>query len=133
MKVNEVPQDQSNLSNANTKELCYAIDENGEYTTKLSKGWDVKATALNNSLELIEERVAIFKKQCLSGEISSIPYYMELNRMDLVVLADYMNKWKWILKRHFNPSVFNKLSKNTLQKYADTFNISVTQLKDITI
>ena len=133
MKVNEIPQDIGGLANANMKELCYAVDENGNYTTKLSDGWDVKTLALNKSLELIDERIAEFKQQCLDGKISSIPYYMEINRMDLTVLADYMNKWKWTLKRHFKPTVFNKLSDEILQKYADTFKISIDQLKDITI
>ncbi len=133
MDLKDVPQDVGGLANANMKELCYAVDKDGKYTTKLSEGWDVKTLALNKSLELIEERVNAFKKQCLDGEISPIPYYMELNRMDLTVLADYMNKWKWTLKRHFKPAVFNKLPEKTLQKYADTFNISIAQLKDITL
>jgi len=132
MDIKDVPQDVGGLANANMKELCYAVDKDGKYATKLSDGWDVKTLALNKSLELIEERIQEFKTQCLNGEISTIPYYMELNRMDLTVLADYMNKWKWTLKRHFKPSVFKKLSEKTLQKYADTFNISIAQLKDIT-
>lgn len=132
MKTDEVPQDIGGLASADSKELCYAVDKNGKYVTKLSDGWNVKTIALNKSLELIEERVQEFKVQYLNGEISPIPYYMELNRMDLTVLADYMNKWKWTLKRHFKPSVFKNLSERTLQKYANTFNINITQLKDIT-
>ena len=133
MKLDEIPQDVGGLANANMKELCYGVDENGEYKTAVSEGWEVKTLVLNKSLELIEERVADFKQQCLDGKISPIPYYMELNRMDLLVLSDYMNKWRWIIKRHFKPSVFKKLSQKTLEKYAQTFNISVAQLKDITL
>lgn len=133
MKLDEIPQDVGGLANANMKELCYGVDENGEYKTAVSEGWEVKTLVLNKSLELIEERVADFKQQCLDGKISPIPYYMELNRMDLLVLSDYMNKWRWTIKRHFKPSVFKKLSQKTLEKYAQTFNISVAQLKDITL
>jgi len=133
MKLDEIPQDVGGLANANMKELCYGVDENGEYKTKVSDGWEVKTLVLNKSLELIEERVADFKQQCLDGKISPIPYYMELNRMDLLVLSDYMNKWRWTIKRHFKPNVFKKLSQNTLKKYAETFNISVEQLIDITL
>ncbi len=131
MKINEVPQDVGGLANKNMKELCYAVDENGNYKTKLSEGWDVKTLALNKSLELFEERVQNFKEEFFRGEISPIPYYMELNRMDISVLADYMGKWRWLLKRHFKPSVFNKLSAKILNKYAETFNISVLELKNI--
>jgi len=133
MKLDEIPQDIGSLANANMKELCYGVDENGEYKTKVSDGWDVKTLVLNKSLELIEERVAQFKQECLDGKISPIPYYMELHRMDLLVLSDYMNKWRWAIKRHFKPSVFKKLSQKTLNKYAETFQISVEQLKDITL
>ena len=82
-------------------------------------------------MELIEERVQNFKKQFFIGEISPIPYYMELNRMDLNVLSSFMGKWKWLINRHFKPSVFKKLSSKTLNKYAKTFNISVEELKNI--
>ena len=41
MKKNEVPQDKSSLSSINMKELCYATDENGNYTTELSEGWRI--------------------------------------------------------------------------------------------
>ncbi len=46
MKKEEVPQDKSNLSKGNLKELCYATDENGNYTTALSSGWEPKTIAL---------------------------------------------------------------------------------------
>ena len=107
------------------------IDEEGNYTTTLSKGWDVKAIALNESLDLIKERVAEFKEAFLKGDISPIQYYMELNRMDLNVLSSYMGKWQWQIKRHFKPAVFNKISDKTASKYAETFNITIEQLKDI--
>lgn len=131
MKINDVPQDESSLASKKMKELCYAVDKDGNYATALSKGWEAKTTALNNSLELIEERVEVFKKQCLEGEISPVQYYMELNRMDLTVLSSYIGKWQWQIKRHFKPKVFNKLPAKTIQKYADTFNITIAQLKDI--
>jgi len=133
MKSENVPQDEGSLAKKNIKELCYAVDKDGNYTTKLSKGWDVKAIALNESLELIKERVADFKARCLKGEISPVQYYMEFNRMDLQVLSDYMGKWQWQIKRHFKPSVFSKLSDKIVNKYAETFNITVEQLKDITL
>ena len=130
MNISEVPQDDSSLTSKKLKELCYATDKDGNYITALSKGWEVKTVALNNSLELIEERVEESKKRCLEGEISPIQYYMEFNRMDLTVLSSYMGKWQWQLKRHFKPKIFNKLPLNILQKYANTFNITIEELKE---
>jgi hypothetical protein len=113
--------------------LCYAVDENGEYTTEHTTGWDPKTIALNNAMDDIKERVAIAKKKVLANETSPIEYYMELHKMDVSVLASYMGIWKWRVKKHFKPAVFKRLSSRTLQKYADTFDISVEELKHIDI
>src|SRR5690606_22732808 len=89
MKKNEVPQDDGSLARKNVHELCYAVDEDGRYTTVPSRGWEVKTLALNESLELIEERIAATKLAVLEGALSPIAYYMELNRMDIPLLASY--------------------------------------------
>ena len=131
MKKEEVPQDESKLETANIREMCYAIDENGDYTTELSTGWDPKTIALNNALQQIKERVEIAKKRVLNNETSPIEYHMELNKMDIPILASYVGFWQWQVKRHFKPSVFKRLSAKKLQKYADVFEISIEQLKNI--
>ena len=132
MKKNEVPQDKSNLESANLKELCYAVDENGNYTTAHSTGWDPKTIALDNAIDTIKARVAEAKQRVIQNKTSPIEYYMELHKMDVQILASYVGIWKWRVKRHFKPSVFKKLSTKTLQRYADVFEISVDQLKHMT-
>ncbi|RDK88735.1 hypothetical protein [Marinirhabdus gelatinilytica] len=131
MKKSDVPQDESNLEKADLRELCYAVDENGEYVTQHTTGWDPKTIALNNAIDAIKERVENARAKVLAKETSPIEYYMELNKMDLSVLASYVGMWKWRVKRHFKPSVFKKLSRRTLQKYADTFDITIDQLQNI--
>ena len=56
---------------------------------------------------------------------------MELNKMDLSILSSYVGIWKWKVKRHFKPAVFQKLSDKTLAKYAEVFEISIEGLKKI--
>ena len=131
MKKAEVPQDESKLEKANIREMCYALDENGEYTTELSTGWDPKTIALENALKQIEERVAAAKARVLKNVSSPLEYYMELNKMDVPILASYVGIWKWRIKRHFKPSVFKRLPLKTLEKYAAVFEISVEELKSI--
>ncbi len=131
MKKNEVPQDKSNLESANFRELCYAVDENGEYTTENSTGWEPKTVALSNAIEEINERIADAKKRVIAGKTSPIEYFMELNKMDVGILASYVGFWQWRVKRHFKPSVFKKLNDKTLQKYADVFDITVENLKSV--
>ncbi|HLF51086.1 hypothetical protein [Flavobacterium sp.] len=130
MKKEEVPQDIGNLSNKNMKELVYATDENGNYTTALSTGWEPKTIALSNSIEEIKERVAIAKEQIKRGKSSPIFYFMELNRMDISTLSSYVGMWQWRVKRHFKPKVFAGLSDKILQKYAETFAISIAELRN---
>lgn len=131
MKKKEVPQDKSNLESANFRELCYAVDENGEYITENSTGWEPKTVALNNAIEDINERIEDAKSRVLKGETSPIEYYMELHKMDVGILASYVGFWQWKVKRHFKLSVFKKLSDKTLNKYAEVFEISVEELQNI--
>lgn len=131
MKKAEVPQDESKLEKANIKDMVYAVNENGDYVTELSTGWNPKTIALDNTIKQIEERVAVAKERVLKNESSPLEYYMELNKMDLSILASYVGIWKWRVKRHFKPSIFKKLPQKTLEKYADVFDISVEDLQHI--
>lgn len=131
MKKSEVPQDKSNLESADIKEIYYAVDEKGDYTTAQSTGWDPKTIALDNAIADINERVAKAKAKVLNNETSPIEYYMELHKMDLNILASYVGLWKWRVKRHFKPKVFKKLPNRILNKYAEVFDITVEELKTI--
>ncbi|MBK0369524.1 hypothetical protein [Flavobacterium agrisoli] len=130
MEKENVPQHDPNLSKKDLKELVYATDENGNYTTALSTGWEPKAIALSNAIDDIKERAEEAKLKVKRGEVSPICYYMELHKMDLSILAGYVEMWKWRVKRHFKPAVFAKLSDKTLQKYATAFDISLAELKN---
>ena len=130
MKKEEVPQDKSNLSSNNMKELCYATDENGNYTTALSTGWEPKTIALENSIQEINERIEQAKNDLRNGLVSPIVYYMEVHKMDWVTLAGYVEMWTWRVKRHGKPNVFKKLNDKILSRYAEAFEITVAELKN---
>jgi hypothetical protein len=128
MKENEVPHDKGALGEL--QEVYYVTDNEGNYTTSLSEGWEVKDIAIQASISLLEEQLLEAKELILAGKQSPIPYYMLRTRMDWATLADYMNRWQWIIKRHKKPQVFKKLSEKTLQKYASLFGISIEELKN---
>lgn len=132
MKKDEVPQDESSLAAVNMRELCYATDEEGNYTTALSAGWEPKAIALSNALEDIKERTALALQQLKENKVSPIAYFMEFNKMDVAVLSGYTGIWQWRIKRHLKPAVFMGLSNNTLKKYADAFLLTTDELKNFT-
>ena len=129
MKESELPQEKGALRDLT--ELCYVTDDEGNYTTLSSSGWEVKSIALEASLSRLQEQIDQAKADVLAGRKSPIVYYMLLNRMDWAVLADAMRRWQWVIKRHAKPSVFKKLSTKTLQKYAEVFGITVEELCEI--
>ena len=126
MKETELPQEKGALQDFT--ELCYVTDDEGNYTTLSSSGWEVKSIALEASLSRLQEQIDQAKADVLAGRKSPIVYYMLLNRMDWAVLADAMRRWQWVIKRHAKPSVFKKLSDKTLQQYAEVFGITVEEL-----
>jgi hypothetical protein len=132
MKKEEVPQDLSSLGKI-TKEVCYATDDSGKYVTELSQGWDVKITALDAAWQDIEDRIALARKKVLAGEASPLLFFMERGLMDAGIVAAYTGFWKWQIKRHLKPAVFNRLPDKSLQRYAEIFNISLEDLKSMNV
>jgi hypothetical protein len=128
MKKEEIPQDDSALKKL-TKEVCYAVDESGNYTTELSTGWEVKANALDVAWEDIAQRIADAKQKVLNNEASPLLFFMEWRLMDVPIVAAYTGFWQWQVQRHLKPSVFKILNEKKLQRYADAFNVSIEDLK----
>ena len=132
MKKEDVPQDLGSLGKI-TKEVCYATDGSGKYTTELSRGWDVKTSALEVAWQDIEERVAAARARVLKNEVSPLLYFMELKLMDIKVVAAYTGFWQWQVKKHLKPAVFQKLSDRKLRRYAEVFEVSVNDLNHLIV
>ena len=131
MKAKEVPQDDANMLQGKFKEPVYSLDENGNYTTIPSVGWDPKNAVMQQAWDNINERVEAIRQKVLAGELSPIAYYMEKEIMDVGLLAKYVGLWKWTVKKHLKQKNFIKLKEDLLNKYADVFDLSVEELKDV--
>ena len=131
MKAKEVPQDDENLLEGKFKDPIYTLDEDGNYTTSYSVGWDVKNAVLKNAWGIINEKMEQARQDVIAGKASPIKYYMEKTIMDPSLLAKYTGYWKWTVKKHLKPKGFNKLNEEALKKYADIFDLTVDELKDI--
>lgn len=132
MQKKDIPQDPSVLDKF-TKDICYAIDENGHYVTTKSRGWEVKATALDITWEDIQTRIEQTKQKVLKGEASPLLFFMELKLIDIKILAAYTGFRKWKIKKHLKPEVFNTLPEKTLKKYAEVFDVPVEVLKNMEV
>lgn len=133
MKKSEVPQDDEAVyeNKFGNGLLKYATEENNEYTTVQSVGWEPEIVALKQAWEEVELKISEAREMVEKGQSSPVYYYMEKKLLDPGILASYMNKWQWQIKRHFKPNVFAKLDQKTLAKYASVFGISTDQLMDI--
>jgi len=132
MKKEDVPQDLSSLGKI-TNEVCYAVDGSGKYVKELSKGWEVKIKALDVAWNDIEIRMAAAKEKVINKEASPLLFFMEQALMDISILSKYTGFWKFEIKRHLRPEVFEKLSDTRLKRYATVFNVSIQNLKSMTI
>lgn len=129
MKKEEIPQDDGALGRI-AKEVTYVVDDNGQYTTAQSTGWDVKTEALNIAWQDVEKKIEDAKQKVINGEASPILYYMEKKIMDTSILSSYTGFWKWAIKKHLKLPGFKKLSDDKLKKYAQLFEVSVNELKN---
>jgi glucosamine 6-phosphate synthetase-like amidotransferase/phosphosugar isomerase protein len=131
MKINEVPQDNEAFKGkSDVHKLIYATKEDGSYTSVTSEGWEVENLATTQAWEAVLEDLKATEEKVKKGELSPIPYFMQKSLMELPVLAKYMGKWRWQVKRHFKPEVFRKLDDKTLEQYCSVFGISLDTLKN---
>src|SRR5690606_38653991 len=129
MKEEEIPQDKRNFRDGEKlNKLVYATDANGNYIGKNSSGWDPEIEATKVAWNAVEEQLEEAKTLYRQGEVSPIYYYMVKTLMDVGVLAKYMGKWEWQIKRHFKTSTFKSLSDKALNKYAEVFGVTVDEL-----
>jgi len=126
MKAEDVPQEEW-IKGYGTR-ACYAEGKDGKYVVVQSKGWEVEKIVNAQAHAVIRERITRARKDVVEGKASPLRYYMEINQMDLSLLASNAGLWKWRVKRHLKPQIFDKLDKATLQKYAEALRISVEDL-----
>ena len=131
MKAKEVPQDDADMMRGIFKEPVYSVDEDGNYTTVRSVGWDPKNAVMQQAWDNINEKVEVIRQRVLEGELSPVAFYMEQQIMDVGLLSKYMGLWKWKVKKHLKQKYFEKLSEEIIRKYADIFDLTPAELKDI--
>ena len=129
MKKKDVPQDDENLFEGKFKVVKYAVDDDGNYGTVGSSGWEPENAVLNQAWEDINKKVEETKKKIRTGALSPLAYHMEKNIMDVGMLSQYMDFSKRKVSKHLEPKGFESLDEKTLKKYADVFDISVEELK----
>jgi hypothetical protein len=131
MKVNEVPQDKGFLIEGRISDLCYALDDDGNYRQTISTGWAPKNDAMQYAWDTIYENARINKEKIIAGQLSPIAFYMVLNAMDIDILASYIGFSRRKVKRHLKMKVFMRQNSECIAKYAELFGLKPHQLMNI--
>lgn len=111
-----------------TREICYAVDENGHYVQVLSSGWGPKNAAMQQAWDRIHEEAKAAYARVQAGRVSPLAFFMAKCMFDVALLAAYTGLPKRKIRAHLEPENFRKLDAATLGKYAEAFNVSVNDL-----
>lgn len=130
MKIDEVPQDPG-MMNDHRREVCYAVDQKGEYVLAGSAGWDPKNIANRQAWDLIDQAAAAALEKVRAGRASPLAYHMAKHQMGVGLLAKYAQFGRWKVWMHLKPGPFGRLTPGALQRYADVFAITVTELTTV--
>ncbi|MDF1592952.1 MAG: hypothetical protein P1P89_15655 [Desulfobacterales bacterium] len=130
MKVNEVPQERG-IMPEDLHEVCYAVDEGGNYVLAESVGWEPKNVANDQAWEVIHAQVADALEKIHAGRQSPLAFHMAINQMNISLLAKYVRMNRWRVKRHLKPDVFKGLKPDMFRRYAEVFGITVEQLMKV--
>ena len=131
MKKEDVPQDLQYFKDNVVRDVMYAVDEDGRYTSVLSDGWSVKNDALGVMWDDIREQCEEVRQQVLAGKFSPSAYHIKKSLQDVAMLSAYSGIPKRKIRRHLKWDEFMKLDENILQKYADAMRITVEELKRV--
>ena len=128
MKIDEVPQDEAYMIKGKIRDVCYALDKAGHYTSALSMGWAPKNDAIKLAWEQVYEKVEEVRRQVVAGRLSPIAFYMEMSLMNIAMLAGHTGISKWKVRKHLKMKHFNRLKPELLSKYAEVLNITAAEL-----
>ena len=131
MKKEDVPQDLVYFKDNIVRDVMYAVDENGHYTSVISDGWSVKNDALGIVWDDIREQCEEIRRQVLAKEVSPLVYHIKKSLLDIGLLSGYSKIPKRKIRKHLQYDEFMKLDEYTLQQYADAMRITVEELKRV--
>ncbi len=132
MKDHEVPQDaEGSHYGGDVRKLIYAVDSKGDFVGVKSAGWDAEADATGIALSLFDEQCKDSWARASRGETAALEYYMYYRRMDLALLAQTTGLFKWRIRRHFKPHIYQRLSDKVMARYAQALEIDIHALRNL--
>jgi hypothetical protein len=113
------------------RELLYSYDEQGNFKKEVGYHGENDRIVLQQAWDLFADRIEEARQKVIAGKASPIVYWMEKILTDPMGLSMMAGVPFWKMKLHCKPFFFNKMSDKTLSKYAQAFNITVDELKNV--
>ncbi len=112
--------------------VLYVEKEDGTYGRVESASY-LSKNYLDDYFDKVRKWDAELKEKLDRGEISPVYYYMIMLEMGEGDLASRVGIAKWKLRKHLKMSAFEKISLKMLRRYADVFDIPVSNLLHFTV
>ena len=113
------------------KELFYSYDTDGNFAKRVGFHGESDRVTLQQAWDLFNDRIEEARQKVKAGLASPILYYMEKTLVTPMDLSMHTGIMVWKVKRHLKPGVFKRLNEKTLKKYAEVFNVTPEQLKNV--
>jgi hypothetical protein len=129
MKIKDVPQDHD-ASYEGAKKLCYALNDEGQFVSTTTDGWQVEEIVKSLAWQEIEKDLRLTSERVARGQASPLEYFMKLRQMDISLLAANMEISYWRVRWHLRPNVFRQLGSEWLLRYSECLDISIEKLRE---
>jgi hypothetical protein len=100
-----------------------------EWSKKREKKFDACEVVITKHSQELET----IRQQVLDGQLSPLAYHIHTNLFNIKLLSSYTGIPKRRIKKHLKPDNFNQLDEETLKKYAEVFEMTVEELKTISV
>jgi len=111
------------------KIVSYAVNDRGQYELSQDFFWQPVNIVNDQAWQEIAKKIALSRDKVAAGRVSCLHYYMTANQMDTGLVARYTGQPRWKVFLHLAPFVFNRVSDDTLLKYADLYRVSLADLR----
>ena len=113
------------------REMLYSYDEGKNFGQNVGYHGEPDRVVLQQAWDMFNDRIEEARQKVLAGKASPNVYYMEKILTDPLNLSMMAGVPFWKVKLHFRPFFFKRMGENNFKKYAEAFNISVEELKNV--
>ena len=113
------------------RELLYSYGKDGQFEKTVGFHGEPIRIPLQQAWDHFGERIEEARLKVLAGKVSPVVYYMEKILTDPMNLSMMAGIPIWKVKLHLKPYFFKRMGEKNQKKYAEAFNITVEQLKNV--